>query len=180
MLFLWGICLPHKSAIALFCLHESDKSDKHCASETDRPSAQQKGKALMNDIIDNLWTFKTARFTLSCDALVEDYPDLSWDETSEVAEKINAGEYMLFCARVTVYLDGREIASDYLGNCVYEPGSFETDHRGPDPMNRNCTFMRAARGRNVVICHYFPDMVRAAIAEARKVLADVPVMRGAA
>jgi hypothetical protein len=35
-------------------------------------------------------------------------------------------------------------------------------------MNRNCSIMRAARGGNVCICHYFPGMVAEAINAARK------------
>jgi len=38
-------------------------------------------------------------------------------------------------------------------------------------MNRNCAPMRAARGDNVVVGHYFPQMVRQAIADARRTLA---------
>ena len=56
---------------------------------------------------------------------------------------------------------------------------FWTDHRDSDPMNRNCSIMRAARGGNVVICHYFPDMVRTAVDEARKALANIPYLRAA-
>jgi hypothetical protein len=37
-------------------------------------------------------------------------------------------------------------------------------------MNRNCSLMRQARGQIVVICHYFPDMVRIVCAEARATL----------
>ena len=46
-------------------------------------------------------------------------------------------------------------------------------------MNRNCTIMRAARGGNVCIGHYFPSMVHEAISEARKTLASTPKLRSA-
>ena len=49
-----------------------------------------------------------------------------------------------------VLLDGNEIAADYLGNCVYNSAQEFIDHRG----NKTGS--------------YFSDMVRSAIAEARK------------
>lgn len=39
-------------------------------------------------------------------------------------------------------------------------------------MNRNCSIMRAANGDNVMIGHYFPDMVREAVRQARAWLAS--------
>jgi hypothetical protein len=59
-----------------------------------------------------------------------------------------------------------------------EDREFYTGHRDTDPMNRNCSIMRAARSENVVICHYFPSMVQEAISAARTELArlkSVPV-----
>ena len=129
---------------------------------------------------DTLWKFDTARFSIVCTAEEEWDVDLSWDETGETAGKLASGEYVAFCAKVAVYLDGREIASDYLGQCIYDRSpDFVTAHRGPDPMDRNCSIMRAERGHNVAICHYFPDMVSVAISEARKALQDIPTMRAA-
>jgi len=81
---------------------------------------------------------------------------------------------------VIVQLDGTIIGADLLGGSVYKSGEesdFWTAHRDPDPMNRNCSIMRAKAGKPVAICHYFPEMVRAAIAEARDHLADIPTMR---
>jgi hypothetical protein len=121
-----------------------------------------------------IWKFETERFTIVATAETEYDPDLSWDETGEVTEKIEAGEWELFCAKVADVLDGREIATDYLGNCVYvSADDFARGHRDPDPMNRNCSAMRAARG-NVSICHYFPGMVSEAVAYARNYLKDNP------
>ena len=128
---------------------------------------------------DTLWKFATTRFSIVCTAEEEWDVDLSWDETGETAEKLASGEYVVFCAKVAVYLDGREVAADYLGQCIYDRSpDFVTAHRGPDPMNRNCTIMRKVRG-DISICHYFPDMVSIAVAEALKALTNLPTLRAA-
>ena len=128
---------------------------------------------------DTLWQFDTARFSIVCTAEEEWDVDLSWDETGETAEKLASGEYVVFCAKVAVYLDGREVAADYLGQCIYaDAADFTTGHRDTDPMNRNCSIMRKGRG-NISICHYFPDMVATAVAEARKALTNLPTLRAA-
>ena len=122
-----------------------------------------------------IWKFNTARFSVVLTAEPEYDLDLSWDEGGEIAEKLSSGLLDSFCAKVAVQLDGREIAADYLCGCIYESAAeFATAHRDPDPMGRNCTIMRAARGEKVNICHYFPGMVSEAIAYARKYLADNP------
>ncbi len=129
---------------------------------------------------EHLWSFKTARFSIVCTAEEEWDVDLSWDETGEVAEKLISGEFVVFCIKVAVYLDGREVATDYLGQCIYaDAAEFVTGHRDTDPMSRNCSIMRAAHGGNVCIGHYFPDMVATAISEARQALSNVPYLRAA-
>lgn len=135
----------------------------------------------MSDVI---WEFHTARFAVKLHILPEhDDPAghfASGDDEAdaETVRKIEDGTYAWFCAKVGVYLDGREVGSDYLGACCYESTQeFATSHRDADPMNRNCSLMRAAKGGNVAICHYFPDMVRQAIADARRALGNVPHLR---
>lgn len=128
-----------------------------------------------------LWQFRTAQFTVTLRAEGEWDLDLSWDETGEVTAKLESGEYVAFCAHVSVTWRGYEVGTDYLGQCIYaDPADFATDHRDRDPMNRNCSIMRAARGP-VSICHYFPDMVRQAVAEARKTVMEMrtPYIRAA-
>jgi hypothetical protein len=131
-----------------------------------------------------VWKFETARFTVSLQ-IEEDYGYQydGDDEDGETQAALDSGEYVAFNSRVVVELDGLEIASDWLGGSVYAANSmdeFWTAHRDPDPLNRNCSVMRAARGSNVVICHYFPDMVREAVRAARDYLRSVPQMREAA
>lgn len=118
-----------------------------------------------------VWRFKNGRFTVSL--WIE--PDYGYrydgdDEDGETQRALDNGDYVAFDSKVTVELNGVEIGADYLGGSVYaydDVSDFWTAHRDPDPMNRNCSLMRAARGGNVSIGHYFPDMVRSAIGEAR-------------
>lgn len=124
---------------------------------------------------ETLWTFRTKNFRVVLTAEPEHDLDLSWCEAGETADKIESGEWVAFCAKVAVYLNGAEIASDYLGQCIYaDPSDFATGHRDPDPMNRNCSL----NDRN--IGHYFPGMVAQAIEEARAAIASYPKMRSAA
>ena len=104
----------------------------------------------------------------SCD------PDTSWDESGETARKLDSGEWEAFDTCVSVSLRGVVIGTAWLCESIYaNPADFFTDHRDPDPFNRNCTIMRAAwRGEGnpdapVSICHYFPDLVREAVSDAR-------------
>lgn len=129
-----------------------------------------------------MWKFKTASFRIV--AMIEqDYDlDLSWDETGETREKLESGEWQSFGTTVTVYTkDGHELASDSLWGSIYaEPWDFFTEHRSADPMNRNCSAMRQARGAAVTICHYFPDMVTGVVRQAREALCKMPKVRCAA
>lgn len=119
-----------------------------------------------------VWQFRTKRFRVALQIERDNgYQYDGEDEDGETQAKLDSGEYIAFDSRVIVELDGEEIGSDSLGGSVYADGEesdFWTAHRSVDPMNRNCSIMRAAHGGNCVICHYFPDMVRLAIAEARE------------
>lgn len=53
-----------------------------------------------------------------------EYEQPDWDfqseeEEKETLDKIESGTLLYFCAKVAVYLDGRELGSDYLGGCCY-------------------------------------------------------------
>lgn len=127
------------------------------------------------------WKFRSGRFVVSL------YIDQDYgyqydgdDPDGETQAKLDEGEYIAFDSTVSVSLDGKEIGSDHLGGSVYavdDMADFWTAHRSADPMNRNCSIMRAARGGNVCIGHYFPDMVRNAIKEAHAYLCSVPKVR---
>ncbi len=100
------------------------------------------------------------------------------DEEGETQAKLDAGEYVAFDSFAEVLLDGEVIGTDSLHGSVYLDGDesdFWTDHRSADPMNRNCTIMRAKRGELTCICHYFPDLIRSAVDEARQYVRDMVV-----
>lgn len=134
-------------------------------------------------MFENVWKFETKRFRVT--AAIREYETYEYDgedENGETQRKIDSGEFVAFECRVMVEVDGYNIGSDYLGGCVYDANQikeFWTAHRDANPMNRNCSIMRAARADNVVICHYFPDMVRIACGYAREFLAGMPKVRTA-
>lgn len=119
------------------------------------------------------WVFRTANFTVKYETGPDHGLDLSFDDTGEISDKLVSGELMVFTARVAVYYDGTCVGEDYLGGCIYESPEAFMSHNGADPMDRNCSTMRAAYGDNRVICHYFPDMVTRAIADARRTLCEM-------
>ncbi len=115
---------------------------------------------------ETIWTFKTRRFEIRFEVTDEDMnPSESFDYTDETElqdlyDKINSGRLVWFQAKVAVYLDGHTIGADYLGGCCYN--SFEEFY----------TSHRKHKGGD-----YFTDMVREAIAAARKTLENVPTLR---
>lgn len=110
-----------------------------------------------------IWQFKTAQFAVTFEALPEYDLDLSWDDDGSIREGLESGLYVAFVAKVAVHYQGREVAADYLGGCIYESPEAFMDHKG------------IAKGCG----SYFSDMVRHAIAEARKVLSNPPRLRAA-
>lgn len=127
-----------------------------------------------------MYRFRIGRFEVRADTAPADDLDLSWCETGETADKLESGQWEAFDTCVSVWLKGAKIGEDWLCGSIYEtPADFFSDHRSADPMNRNCSVMRAARGDNVVIGHYFPDMVREAVAAAREWLASAAMGKAA-
>lgn len=118
---------------------------------------------------NSLWRFETKRFIVTLDWEWEEYPDLSWDDDGEVLKRCESGEYGVYTFRVRVLCDGREVACDHLGNSIYaDLREFYQEHIG-------LAALRRADGHNYGC--YFSDMVRTAIGEARKALADLPRLR---
>lgn len=92
------------------------------------------------------------------------------DEDGATQAALDAGELVAFDSCVEVLKNGHVIGADYLGGSVYRSGDeseFWTAHRTSAPEYRNTLEQKAARR---VFCHYFPDMVRSAIADARATL----------
>ncbi len=130
-----------------------------------------------NDIRwDAAWSFETARFFVAFYAEPEEMDpadSFEFDEDIEFARSGQDGAW--FAARVTVYLKSDDayswvaLGSDYLGGCSYKSvRDFYTAWRTDPDEYRNTL---ANKGKRISICHYFPDMVRTAIAEARRELA---------
>lgn len=120
------------------------------------------------------WRFETERFAVVARVEPECMdPTDQFDDVRDV-EAIRSGEVEWFQVMVTVEThDGRVLGRDSLGGCAYTTvAEFFNGHRDPDPMNRNCSLMRAKRG-DITICHYFPSMVAEAVADARRMLGDL-------
>jgi hypothetical protein len=119
-----------------------------------------------------LWYFHTRHFSVELHAEPETAPDLSWDETGETQANVESGLWSCVCFRVRVMYGGRTIATDYLGDSIYaDVHDFYRQHREGGDENRNCL---ATKTRNVVVCHYFPDMIRNAVAGARASMLALP------
>lgn len=116
----------------------------------------------------DLFQFRTRRFTVRAVTYpCRDDPRDSFQFDEDV-EAVTTGRVDWFDVEVTVEFAGRVIGSDYLGGCAYVSAEdFVTGHRDPDPLNRNSSVMRSAKGENACICPYFPGMVAEAIADAR-------------
>jgi len=113
--------------------------------------------------------FNTKNFRVVASIEPDQDVDTSFDETGETADKIESGEWEAFQTSVVVYWNGAEIGADYLGGSIYaNPEDFFKEHIGLAAKSR-------ADGRNYGC--YFPDMVREAISEARKHLANPPRVR---
>lgn len=126
---------------------------------------------------DLLWTFETARFRVTCEAVPDDEPDLSWRDEEQVEYDETHG-VCYYGMIVRVYCNSREIGNDSLWGCGYsDPREFVTAHRDPDPLNRNSTARPDYPA--VRVGHYFPDMVAEAIRRARETLANPPRLRAA-
>lgn len=125
-----------------------------------------------------MYRFETAQFIVRAVIVPDPDVDVSFDETGETAEKVASGEWQAFGTIVTVSHQGIVLGESSLWGSIYrDPLEFFTGHRGPDPMDRNCSTMKAARGANVCIGHYFPDMVREACGAARTALGNMPKVR---
>jgi len=134
--------------------------------------------------METVWEFETKRFRVALEIEPEEMDPADSFCFDDDIEAVRNGSVEWFGARVSVYLDDLRVAWDYLGGCAYTTiREFYESHRDADPMNRNCTIMRRAwNGANdpnakISVCHYFPSMVREAIAEARKALANMPELR---
>jgi len=90
----------------------------------------------MSHTIGLMREFKTKNFRVVADAIEEDSLDLSWDDTGETRKGLESGKFIAFVARVRVFFQGKEVGTDYLGNCIYESLEKFMDHRECGEQNR--------------------------------------------
>lgn len=108
-----------------------------------------------------LWQFRTKNFTVRYEDTEEHHFDLSWDDTGECRKKLDSGEWQMFTAKVSVLYRDAEVASSYLGGCVYaDPKDFR-DHVG-------------GKGE---YGSYFRDMVGEVIDDTRRIFTNMPILR---
>ncbi len=98
----------------------------------------------MQSKIGTIREFKTQNFHVVVDAVEEFDLDLSWDENGQTREGLENGTLIAFCARARVFLRGKEIASDYLGGCIYKTLQDFADHKECGKQNR-ATLKREGR-----------------------------------
>ena len=118
--------------------------------------------------------FRTKNFRVVMEALDEQDLDLSFDDTGEVAEKLDNGELIAFCAHAYVQgPNGETLAEDYLGDCIYESFQAFMDHRACGRQNREWE----KEGREGRCGSYFTDMIRTVCNEAREELAKLQTVK---
>jgi hypothetical protein len=81
--------------------------------------------------------FKTQNFHVKVDAIEETDLDLSWDDSGYSKRGLEDGSLIAFCARARVYFRGLEVASDYLGGCIYKSLEDFADHKECGKDNRD-------------------------------------------
>lgn len=110
--------------------------------------------------------FKTRNFTVLVTAQEDDDLDLSLDNDESIQEAIDRGELIAFCVKATVYHRGNELATDYLGGCIYKSIEDFMDHKECGKQNK----LYAAKGEAGRCGSYFTDMVKTVCREAREEL----------
>ena len=92
----------------------------------------------MTRYYDELATYERNGFTIIVDKTYEDmHPSDSFDDEcfniKELCEDIDSGRYEWFMLRVRVLVEGLELASEYLGGCLYsDPKEVFTDGTAED------------------------------------------------
>jgi len=127
----------------------------------------------MTQSLGTIREFKTRNFKVIVDAIPEDDPDLSFDDTGEVARKLDNGTFIAFVARARVFLQGHQVGSDYLGGCIYQSLNAFQDHRECGKRNRKLE----RQGKSGRCGSYFHDMIQEACAEARNTVAKMASVR---
>lgn len=125
-------------------------------------------------IIETLREFNTRNFHIVIDA-VEDYDiDLSgMEDADEIIHSLERGTLVAFTVRAIAYCHGSEVASDYLGGCIYKTPREFMDHIECGAQNRKY----AAAGESGRCGSYFKDMVSNVCRDARAELRKLQTVR---
>lgn len=126
-------------------------------------------------VIGTIREFSTPNFRVIVDAIEEGDLDLSWDDDGSTREGLQSGELVAFVARARVIHrpTGAELASDYLGGCIYKSLDDFADHVACARYNREL----AAKGDKARCGSYFAGMVRDVCDEAREQLRKMRSVR---
>ena len=111
--------------------------------------------------------FRTKNFQVIAQAFPEDGP-VDVDDDGETQQAVDEGTYVHFRVRVCVLYKGNVLGEDHLGGCIYESIKDFMDHKECGKQNREWS----EQGKEGRCGSYFTDMIHAAVAEARKTLAD--------
>lgn len=117
--------------------------------------------------------FTTRHFQVVVKAVEDDDLDLSFDDDGQVRKGLESGEFMAFGVVVTVYCQGREVGRDSLWGCIYKNTDEFMDHRACGRQNRQW----AKQGKTGRCGSCFTDLIKGAIADARKTLHQVTQVR---
>jgi hypothetical protein len=110
----------------------------------------------------HIYKFNTRNFLIEIAAIEENFPDLSFDDTGEIAEKIESGELEIFTARARAYCNGLLVGEEYLGNCIYK-----------DPADFRDNVGMRSRGHG----SYFSGMIKEVCSQARDTIKKMPTLR---
>lgn len=115
----------------------------------------------------NIWTFETAEYRVTVDALPEHEAPEDCFEFPEHIDAIHSGELEWFSVRARVEMKKPRVVlgEDYLGGCAYRSISDFRDHFGTAALSRAES---EKLGTPVCVGSYFSDMVRTALDDARK------------
>ena len=114
-------------------------------------------------------TFRTAHYVVATRFVRQDEHDidLSWDTTGEALAQLRAGITQAFGTIVEV-IDTKTLqvigASSLWGSIYENPARLLSEHRHPNYAYRNTLTSKATNNH---VAHYYPDLVREAIREAR-------------
>ena len=113
---------------------------------------------------NEMYRFETPNFIVIARIYADNDVDTSFDDTGETVEKLNSGEWFAFGTIVEVLhaQSGAVLGQNSLWGSIYATADdFFNEHRG-------------SHGK---WGSYFPDMIRAAIREARVNIHRIPQMR---